>query len=108
MLFVAVTFLVLGQVFTELMLLYEVTTYEQLQGVVHRCPGYPVVVGLHMDVQRFRIEVVIPAINFLQDGVALRRSPGLTLFEVLRENILYALEVSGWIGLHGWRISVDS
>lgn len=104
-LFVAVAFLVLGEVFTELVLLHEVAAKEQFQRVVDRCAGNAVVVGLHVDVKRLGIEVVAAAVDLLQDGVALGRTAGLALFQVGAENVLYGLDVGGGVRLHDLSIA---
>lgn len=49
-LFEAVGFLVLRQVFAKLVLFHEVAIDQQLQGIVHRSPAHPVILGFHVDI----------------------------------------------------------
>lgn len=46
-----IRFFILRQVLAELMFTHQIALNQQVQGIVHRCPAYPVIVVLHTDVE---------------------------------------------------------
>lgn len=65
-------FFVVGGVFAKLLFSDEVTFYEELEGIVYRCPAHPVISGLHLDVESLCIEMILPGIDLFKDGKAFR------------------------------------
>lgn len=107
MLLVTITLFVLRQVFPELVLLHQITTHQQLQCVVDRRTGHPVIIGLHVDVQRLRVKMIFTVIDLFEDGVPLGRPSGLTLFKVSAEDVLNRFNIGGGVALHNcYRLQV--
>lgn len=91
-LFIAVGLLELGQILPELMLFHQIAVYQQFECVVNGSAAYPVIPVFHVDVQRLCVEMVVPFIDFLQNGEALRRFSQACLFQLGGENIQYLLD----------------
>ena len=75
MLLLAVTPLILGQVFPELMLDHKITIDQEVQGVVNGSPADVIVIAFHMYEERFRIKMVIFLIDLFQNCISLRGLP---------------------------------
>jgi hypothetical protein len=93
----AVGFFVQRQVFAELVPHDEAAGHEQIQRIIDSGPADPVALVFHVDVQGFGVEVVISAVDFFEDGKALRRFPKSVLLEVGSENGFYFLDDSFFI-----------
>jgi len=91
MLFITIRLFVECQIFPELVPFYQITTHEQIQGVVHRGPAYAVALIFHVDIQRFCIEVIVSAVDFFEYGKAFRRLAKAVIFEVGSEHGLHLL-----------------
>lgn len=72
MLFITVAFFVLCQVFTKLVLLYQVARNEEFQCVVNGGAAYVILFLKQVFVKNFRFKVVIAEVNFLQYYKAFR------------------------------------
>ena len=75
MLFKPIGFFILGQVFPKLMFSDQFTMEQEFKSIVDRSPAHTVIGILHVEIKRFRIEVISTAINFFQDGITLWRTP---------------------------------
>ncbi len=64
---VEIGFLILRLIFAELMLSYQFTFQQQFNGIVQRGPTHPVVFILHVDIERFDVEMLFAVIDFLQE-----------------------------------------
>lgn len=105
-LFISVRFFVLGEIFSELVFFHQIAGYQQFQRIVHGSPADAVVAIFHVDIQRFRVEMVAALINFFQDREAFRRFAQAVAFQVAGKNIQYLFEdffiVLGWRGHGRW------
>lgn len=88
-LLVAVRLFELRHILTELMLAYQVTRQQQLNGVVQRGSTYAVVLIFHQQVQRLHIEMTFIIVHLFQNGVAFGSFSVTVFFEVSRKNLLY-------------------
>lgn len=99
-LLVAIRPLKLRHVFAKLVLGYQIAGKQQIKGVVNRCPAHPVIAVFHLDVERLHVEMVVAAVNFLQNGKAFWRFAVTVLFEVGRKDLLYFFyNLGGWHGV---------
>lgn len=107
-LFEAVGFLVLGQVFAELVFFHQIAGGEQFQSIVHRGAADPVVPVFHVDVQRLGVEVVAAFVNFFQYGKTFGRFAQAAFFQVRGKNIQHFLDNILFVALHrhktGWQM----
>ena len=86
MLFALIGFFKLGDVLPKLMFDHQVAFQQQFNGIVQGSATDPVVFILHADVKRLYVEVVVPGVNFVQNGVSLGCFPMPTFFQVACEN----------------------
>ena len=86
MLFALISFFELGNVFPKLMFDHKVAFQQKLNGIVQGSSADPVIFILHADIKGLYVEVVIPGVNFVQNGVSLRCFPMPTFFQVACEN----------------------
>jgi len=84
-LFVAMRFLVERQIFAELVPFHQITTHQEVEGVVHRGPAYAATLSFHVEIQRFCVKVVVAPVNFFEYGKALRRLAESVIFKVRSE-----------------------
>jgi hypothetical protein len=85
------------------MLFDQITMHQQLQRVVNGGSADPITLIFHVDIQGFRVEMVIAPINFLEDGIAFGRFATTCLFKVNREYIAdFSNNIGSFlIGRHG-------
>ncbi len=102
----AVGLLVLGEVLAKLVFFHEVAADQEFQRIVYRGPAHPVMLGLHVDIQRLGIEMVAALVDLFQDGKPLRCSAESVLFQVSGKYLLDFRNGlhSGLIGLHASKI----
>ena len=81
-LLVCIGFFELRQVFTELMLADQVTGQQQVNGVVERGPAHPVVLILHLQVERFHVKMTFMVVDLFQYGKPFGGFPMLVFFQV--------------------------
>lgn len=86
MLLKPIGFFVLGEVFAKLVLGDEVTTDQELEGVVHCSPADSVVGIFHVDIERFGIEVICSGVDLFEDRIPFRSSSEIILLQVTRED----------------------
>jgi hypothetical protein len=67
---------------------YQLAVKQDLNGIVQGCPTDTVVFIFHRDVECLNVKMTVSGIDFVQDGIPLRRLPMPVPFKVLRENIL--------------------
>ena len=79
----------LGYVFPELMFNYQFAVKQDLYGLVQGCPADTVIFVFHRDIECLNVKMTVAGLDFIQDGIPLRRLPMPVPFKVLRENILY-------------------
>jgi hypothetical protein len=89
MLLKAIRFLVLRKIFSKLMFGDQFTMEQEFKCIIDCCPADAIVGILHVEVKRFRIEVIGTAIDLFQDGVTFRRAAQVVKFEMPGENIFY-------------------
>src|SRR6187399_1503428 len=63
MLFKPIGFFILGQVLSKLMFSDQFTMEQEFKSIINGCTAYAIVRILHMDIKRFRIEVIGTAID---------------------------------------------
>lgn len=102
MLFVAIGFFELCQVFAKLVLGNEVAIHQNVERVVNRRAADTVTLIFHADVKLIYIEVIFPGVDLLQNRKPLRRFTKSLIFQVSRQYFLSGFEI--WFaGL--WHIS---
>jgi hypothetical protein len=103
-LLVSVRFFELGKIFPELVLFYEITIHQQFKGVVHRGPADAVTAVLHVNVQRFCIEMVVALVYLFQDGKAFRGFAQARFFQLRGKNLEHFLDDLSFVavGRHEW------
>jgi len=89
MLHAPVSFFKLGNVLAELVFDHQVAIEQQFNGIVQGSPADAVIFILHENIKRFNIEVSVPRVYFIQNGVAFRSFPVAFLFQVFRKYLLY-------------------
>ena len=87
----AVSFLELGDVLAELMFYHKAAVQQKLNGIVQRGPAYPVVLVLHEDIEGFYIEVAVPGIDLVQNGIAFGCLTVPLSFKIISEDLLDSL-----------------
>lgn len=87
-LFVSIRLLKLRDVFAKLVFADQVARDEQVDGVVQGGAAYPVLLVLHLQVQRLYIEVSIVGINLVQDRKAFGSFPVAVFAQVILKNVL--------------------
>ena len=81
----------LCNVLSELMLYHQAAIEEQLYGIVESGPADPVVFVLHEDVERLDIEMAVPGIDLIQDGITFGCFAVPLLLQIVSEDLLYSL-----------------
>lgn len=108
-LFVAVRFFVLGQVFAELMFFHQIAVDQQFERVVHCGPTNPIAAVLHVDIQRFGIEMVVAFIYFFENSKSFRRFAQAAFFQLGRKNILDFFDNMVVVAVYGhlcWNVRI--
>jgi len=94
MLFKSIGFFILGQILSKLMFRDQFTMKQEFKGIIDSSTAYSIVGILHMDIKRFRIEVIRTAIDLFQDGITFRCAAQVMEFQVPGKNILYVFKRS--------------
>lgn len=81
----------LGDVLAELVLDHQVTVQQEFNGVVQGGPADAVILVLHEDVEGLDIEVPVPGIDLIQDGIPFRGFTVTFSFQILREYLFYSI-----------------
>jgi len=90
-LFALIGFFKLRNVLAELVLHHQVALQKQFDRVVKRRSANPVILVFHTDIQGLYIEMIVPGINFVQNGIPLGCFPMSSFFQVTRENLFYGI-----------------
>jgi hypothetical protein len=91
-LFIAIRLFKLSQIFSELVFFHQVTVYQQLKRVINGGTAYPVIPVFHVDIERLGVEVVVPLVNFFQNGETFGCFSQSGLFQLGGENFEYLLD----------------
>jgi len=88
MLLVSIGFLEPGNIFTKLMLGYQIGFQQKFDGVIDRCSANPVPFFLHMDEEKVNIKMFVHGIDFFQDQKTLCGLSLSILFKIVGEDFL--------------------
>lgn len=98
---ILVRLLKIGNVLTELMLGHEFAVEQQFNGVVKRGSADAIILLLHLQVERFDVEMSDTRIDLSEDSEPLRGFPVSVLLQVVGEDTLHVLQnVRSLFGLH--------
>ena len=86
-----VSFLELGDVLAELMLHHQAAVQQKFNGIVKCGPANPVVLILHEDIEGFYIEMAVPGINLVQNGISLGCLTVPLSFKIICKDLLDSL-----------------
>ena len=87
MLFVGKTLFELRHRFAKLMLADEVASQQEINGIIQCSATHTILFVFHLHIERLYIKVSLEAVDFIQNGKALRGFPVAVLFQITPENI---------------------